>query len=294
MSKKSWTQQQEIEFLAAHLLSLTVPDYPTNLKWNDHPDWLTVEKNGKSDGNLGLEVTIAMDNADKDYSSDKMANVVTLRDAMDMEFYYDCEMVFGDGSSSRLYCYYPKDRTIRKWSIPYKDEKKSIDNMDESEKVELYDLRYCFSHHPAEDSNLLDCFSNPYYGYSLAAKCLEEKVKKLKSYDPTENNHLFIEYFGYTSDDDDIILGYLRSFSRIQLQYVRNYNRVYLNSLNCLIGFDFQNQTAFVYYPDKRAIDKTICRNKDGDVRMNDYNLKLYDDICSKHNYREIESNHEG
>lgn len=280
MMKADFTPSQIIELHAVCVLTLTVPGYPRNLKWADHPDWLTCGEDGNPDGDLGLEVTIAMDGADEDYNSEKMSKIKTLGDAMKMDFHHDAEMIFMDINTRSCFVYYPKDRTIGSWEVPSESKKIYVDNLDESKKARLYCLKYYYSRHSAEGQDFSECFDNPYHGYSLAEKCLKSKLEKLQSYTNIERNHLFVDYMGHIPDDCDTIMGFMNSFIRIQSEYSRQFDEMYLCGINGLIGFDFQQKIASFYLLDKTAIDELMCRaelNMDsaGNVGIQ----KLYDGI---------------
>ena len=120
MTDSKMTSKDVSELYAAYTLVLTVPGYPQNLIHEDFPDWITSDKDGNSDGELGLEVTYAMDEADKDYSSEKISKIKTLGDALDMRFDFNSEMYFRDEVTGIYFAYNPKDRTVRQWTIPHK------------------------------------------------------------------------------------------------------------------------------------------------------------------------------
>ena len=280
MTDSKMTSKDVSELYAAYTLVLTVPGYPHNLIHEDFPDWITSDKDGNPDGELGLEVTYAMDKADKDYSSEKISKIKTLGDALDMRFDFNSEMHFRDEVTGIYFAYNPKDRTIRQWKIPHEYCKFNIDELNEDKKDKIRGLTYIGLCHEAENSISNEFFDNPYRAYSEARICLKDKLPKLQKYKETKHTHLFIIFPGFVSDITNVILDFMEEFENIQSEYERRFDKVYLSGVNGLVEFDFDKNKAFFYEPYAGMINEAVRRVYDEMNRLNvSWPLKMFDDM---------------
>ena len=280
MTDSKMTSKDESELYAAYTLVLTVPGYPQNLIHEDFPDWITSDKDGNPDGELGLEVTYAMDEADMDYSSEKISKIKTLGDALDMWFDFNSEMHFRDELTGIYFEDHPKDRPIRQWEIPHVSCKLNIDELNEYKKDKIRSLTYMGLHHEAENSVPNEFFDNPYRAYGEASICLKDKLPKLQKYKETKHAHLFINFPGFVSDITNVILDFMKEFENIQSGYERKFDRIYLANTDCLIEFDFDKNKAFFYKPCAGMIKEAVRRVYDEMDRLNaSWPLKMFDDM---------------